>query len=102
MTAGAGRATPRQDGESEYDRLAVTMPRGLARKVRRKAEAGEARSVSAYITQAVEEKLERDDLKALLREMAEEFGPPTPEQKAWADDILAVVAEGLSPSMPEP
>ncbi len=75
--------------ESEYDRLAITIPRRLAHGVRAKAAAGEARSISAYIAQAVEEKLERDDLKSLLAEMAEEFGPATPEERAWADDVLS-------------
>ncbi len=90
------------DGESGYDRLAVTIPRGLSRRLRRKAETGEARSISAFVAEAVEEKLERDDLQATLAEMIEKVGPPTPEEKAWVDEIVASVAEGRSPSTPGP
>ncbi len=85
---GRKRSTPRET-ESEYDRLAITLPRQLARGVRGKLEAGKTRSVSAYIAQAVEEKLERDQLRQLLAEMAEEFGPPTPEEQEWVDSIVS-------------
>ncbi len=88
MTIRARGGKGSRAAESEYDRLAITIPRRIAQGVRAKAEAGEASSVSAYIAQAVAEKLERDDLRALLAEMAEESGPPTPEEQAWADGVL--------------
>jgi Arc/MetJ-type ribon-helix-helix transcriptional regulator len=92
----------RPEADSGYARLAITIPKPLSSRLRELVESGGARSISSFVAEAIEEKLERDDLSALLAEMAKEFGPPTPEQKAWADDILAVVAEGQSPSTPEP
>ncbi len=87
----ATRAKARQtdsNAESGYDRLAVTMPRRLSRRLREMAESGEIPSISSFVAQAVEEKLGEDDLKAMLAEILEESGPPTPEEQAWADDIL--------------
>jgi hypothetical protein len=64
------------------------------RRIRERVEDGEARSVSAFIAEAVEERFGHDDLKELLAEMREQFGPPTPEEQAWADELLAKVDRG--------
>ncbi len=49
--------------------------------------ARQAPSVSAFISQAVEEKIERDRLQEALDEVWRE-APMTEEERAWADRIL--------------
>jgi Arc/MetJ-type ribon-helix-helix transcriptional regulator len=73
-------------------KIAVSLPRELVddakRAVRRKA----AKSVSAYVADALREKSkrsERYDLKVLLDEMlAETGGPLTQAEIDWADQAL--------------
>jgi hypothetical protein len=51
---------------------------------------GRARSVSAWVDQAMEEKASRDELVSLLAEMQAENGPPTHEEDEWARSILGL------------
>lgn len=55
-------------------KITISLSDGALRKARAAVKAGEASSVSAYIATAVEEKRGRDDLRAMLSEMAEESG----------------------------
>lgn len=52
--------------------------------------AGRARSLSAWVNEAMAEKAQRADLVALLAEMRAEDGPATPEEKAWARAALGL------------
>ena len=52
---------------------------------------GRAKSLSAYISKAVEEKVADDDLMTMLDEMLEETGgPPTPEEEREAERALGI------------
>jgi hypothetical protein len=66
----------------------VTLPRTLAAAAREEVKARRAPSMSALVTQALAEKLERDRLQEVLDQMAAEYGPLTPEELAWADRVL--------------
>ena len=57
-------------------KITISLSDGALRKARAAVKAGEAASVSAYIAAAVEEKRDRDDLRAMLAEMAEDSGGP--------------------------
>ena len=59
-----------------YTKLAVSMPSRVAEGARRAVRKGRAASLSAYVAEAVEEKLAQDDLASLLAEMLEETGGP--------------------------
>ena len=68
--------------------MAVTLPDPLLARAREWVRARAAPSLSALVTQALEEKLERDRLQEVLDQMAAEYGPLTPEDLAWADRLL--------------
>ncbi len=51
---------------------------------------GRAKSVSAWVDSAMEEKARRDDLAALLAEMKAENGPATKKEEQWARDVLGL------------
>ena len=68
-----------------YEKVAITLPSHLLQAAR--AEAVRAPSLSAFIAEAVEEKLERDGLQQILDEIFAEH-PMTDEERAWADRYL--------------
>jgi hypothetical protein len=58
----------------------AAMP-SLARK---EVAAGRAKSVSSFVTEAIDEKLRRDELSAILDALDAEHGKPTKAATAWA------------------
>jgi hypothetical protein len=50
---------------------------------------GRAKSLSAFVSEALGEKLRRDDLGAILDAMDAEQGKPNKTAKAWAKRVLA-------------
>jgi hypothetical protein len=71
-------------------RVTVTVRREVLAKAARQVKRGKARSISAWVDAAMEEKARREDLSALLAEMRAENGPPTPEEQAWAQAALGL------------
>lgn len=70
-------------------KIAVSLPPELVEAAQAAVKAGRAASVSAYVAEAIEDKLKHDDLGSLLDQMLEETGGPlTDEERAWADEIL--------------
>jgi hypothetical protein len=49
---------------------------------------GRAKSLSAYVSEAIDERLRRDELTRLLDCMDAEHGPPNTRAKAWAKRVL--------------
>jgi hypothetical protein len=82
--------------EAEYDlrmqkaRVTVTVRRDILAKAERQVRRGRAKSVSAWVDAAMEEKARREDLAALLAEMKAENGPPTAKEEAWARAVLGL------------
>ena len=75
------------------EKIAVSLPRGLASRARRAVREGRAASVSAYVARALEEQTKLDDLAALLDEMlAASGGPMTPAERRTADRQLGPAA----------
>jgi len=73
--------TPAKGGRA-HEKLAITLPTALAQ-----AKARHARSLSAFIAEAVEEKIEKDDLDRVLDEIfADE--PMTEAERDWAYGLL--------------
>jgi Arc/MetJ-type ribon-helix-helix transcriptional regulator len=73
------------------EKIAVSLPRGLAERARRAVRQGRAASVSAYVASALEEKAKLDELSTLLDEMlAESGGPLTVAERRAADRALGV------------
>jgi Arc/MetJ-type ribon-helix-helix transcriptional regulator len=74
------------------EKIAVSLPRGLAERARRAVRQGRATSVSAYVASALEEKSKLDDLSALLDDMlAESGGPLSAAERREADRTLGGV-----------
>jgi len=71
-------------------RVTVTVRRDVLAEAERQVKSGKARSVSAWIAAAMEEKARREDLAGLLAEMKAENGPASAEEEAWARDVLGL------------
>lgn len=73
------------------EKIAISLPKGLAERAKRAVRQGRAPSVSAYVTAALEEKVKLDELSALLDEMlAESGGPLSPAERRAADRALGL------------
>jgi hypothetical protein len=71
------------------EKIAVSLPKGLAGRARRAVREGRAPSVSAYVARALAEQTKLDDLAALLDEMlAASGGPMTAAERRTADRQL--------------
>ncbi len=71
-------------------RVTVTVRRQLLAKAEKQVKRGRAKSVSAWVDSAMEEKARREDLAALLAEMKAENGPASREEEQWARDVLGL------------
>jgi len=58
-------------------------------KVHREVRAGRADSVSGYIAQVLAEHERRESLRALLRDLIEQYGELAAEDAKWAERALA-------------
>ena len=87
MTYKRGAGVKRRRSASSYRKLAVSVPTELVEAVEEEVRARHAPSVSAFISDAVEQKLERDRLQEALDEVWREK-PMTERERAWADKIL--------------
>ena len=73
------------------EKIAVSLPPGVAEGARRAVREGRATSVSAYVAEALEEKSKLFELADLLDEMLEESGGPlTTTERRKADRDLGV------------
>jgi hypothetical protein len=69
-------------------KVALSMPADVLRLAKREVTAGRAKSLSAFVSEAVDEKLRRDELTALLNAMDVEHGRPSKAATAWAKRVL--------------
>lgn len=75
-------------------KIAVSLPAQVAERARRAVRKGYARSVSAYVASALEEKAKLDELATLLSEMlAESGGPLSAAERRAADRALGVATK---------
>jgi Arc/MetJ-type ribon-helix-helix transcriptional regulator len=76
---------------TKVQKIAVSLPKQVVDGARRAVHSGRAKSVSAYVADALEEKVKLDDLSLLLDEMlADSGGPLTPAERRAADRVLGV------------
>ena len=69
-------------------KIAVAIPRDVLELAKREVKQGRAKSLSAYISEAVDERLRRDELARLLDLMDREHGKPRKKAEAWAKRVL--------------
>ena len=73
------------------EKIAVSLPKGIADRARRAVRQGRAPSVSAYVAAALEELAKLDELSVLLDEMLSESGGPlSASERRAADRALGV------------
>ena len=70
-------------------KVALSMPAEVLRMAKKEVAAGRAKSLSSFVAEAVDEKLRRDELSALLDGMDAEHGPPNKGATAWAKRVLS-------------
>ena len=69
-------------------KIAISIEGDVLRQARREVARGRAKSLSALITAAVDEKLRRDELAAILDVMDAELGKPKRSAITWAKRAL--------------
>ena len=70
-------------------KVALSIDADVLDLAKKRVKAGRAKSLSALVTEAVDEKLRRDDLTALLDALDAEHGPPGKAARTWAKRVLA-------------
>jgi Arc/MetJ-type ribon-helix-helix transcriptional regulator len=70
-------------------KVAITVSAEVLRLAKKRVKAGRAKSLSAFVNDAVDEKLRRDELTELLDALDAKHGPPSKAAKAWAKRVLA-------------
>ncbi|MEX2047548.1 MAG: toxin-antitoxin system antitoxin subunit [Chloroflexota bacterium] len=71
-------------------KIAVSVPEEVARRVEVEVRAGNAASVSAYVTDALERMGRHEQLAEVLARMDKELGRPSARDKAWARHVLGL------------
>ena len=69
-------------------KIAISLPADVLRLAKKEVAAGRAKSLSSFVAEAVDEKLARDELTAILQAMDIEHGAPGKAATAWAKRIL--------------
>jgi Arc/MetJ-type ribon-helix-helix transcriptional regulator len=69
-------------------KVAISMPSEVLSLAKRKVRAGRAKSLSAFVSEAVDEKLQREDLADILAAMDNEHGKPDAASEKWAKRIV--------------
>lgn len=69
-------------------KVAVSIPRDVLSEAKKQVRSGRAKSLSAFVTQAVAEKVRRNELEEILDAMDEANGKPSKADQAWAKRVL--------------
>ena len=70
-------------------KVAVTIPAELLKLAKEQVRAGHAKSLSALVSEAVDEKVHRNQLAEILDQMDEALGKPSKQAERWARRVLA-------------
>ncbi|HEY3355655.1 MAG TPA: hypothetical protein VGQ83_20555 [Polyangia bacterium] len=71
-------------------RITVTVDPAVLRAAERQVRGGRARSISAWVDAAMEQKARLEDLAALLADMEAENGPASADEEKWARAVLGL------------
>ena len=69
-------------------KVALTIPTDVLSLAKKKVRAGRAKSLSAFVSDALDEKLRRDELTEILDSMDAQHGKPGKAARAWARRVL--------------
>ncbi|HWO08853.1 MAG TPA: hypothetical protein VNN80_05215 [Polyangiaceae bacterium] len=66
----------------------MSIPSDLLEQAKAEVAAGRAKNLSVFVSEALDQRLRRDELNAILDAMDAEHGPPNKSAKAWAKRVL--------------
>ena len=69
-------------------KVAISIPKGTLKLAKDEVKAGRAKSLSALVTEAVDEKVSRNQLAEILDAMDTEYGKPNRAAQKWAKRVL--------------
>lgn len=69
-------------------KVALSLDAEVLTKAKREVARRRAKSLSSFVSDAVDEKLQRDELAAILDAMDLELGPPSKAAERWAKRVL--------------
>lgn len=70
-------------------KVALSIPAEVLEQAKKEVAAGRAKSLSSFVSAALDEKLRRDELAAILDAMDASYGAPSKAARAWARRVLA-------------
>ena len=65
-------------------KVALSIPAELLCQARAEVASGRAKNLSTFVSEALRQKLRRDELAAILDPMDAEYGPVNKSARAWA------------------
>jgi len=69
-------------------KVAVSIPKEVLERAKAEVATGRAKTLSALVSETLDERLRRDELGAILEAMDAEHGPVSKSAKAWAKRVL--------------
>ena len=69
-------------------KIALSVPVEVLRLAKKEVRAGHAKSLSAFVSEAIDEKLRRAELTEILDKMDTQYGQPNQKAKVWAKRVL--------------
>ncbi len=69
-------------------KVALSIPRDVLRQAKEEVASGRAKSLSSFVSEALDEKLRRTELSAILDAMDADHGKPSKGDRAWAKRVL--------------
>jgi hypothetical protein len=78
----------RYDSSMTAAKIAITLPQAQVAHIKRIVRAGQADSVSGYISNALAAQERQESLQALITDLVAQHGEPTPKETAWARRAL--------------
>jgi len=69
-------------------KVAISIPKETLRLAKQQVKEGRAKSLSALVTEAVDEKVRRNQLNEILDAMDAEYGEPGKAARTWAKGVL--------------
>ena len=70
-------------------KVALSIPSKAIARAKKEVRSGRAKSLSAFVSEALEEKLYRDELSEVLDAMDAEHGRPSKKAREWARKVLS-------------
>ena len=69
-------------------KVALSIRSDVLKEAKKQVAKGRAKSLSSFVSEALDDKLRRDELEAILDAMDLEHGEPSSEAKRWARSVL--------------